>query len=172
MSSDVHVNPDAVVEDPKERSASQQRIDKFMRLAEQKLPEFPETPSEEVRLLRAKLIIEEAFETVKGLGVAMKLYDNSYDECDVTTEFMSFHIDGPFDMIETVDGCCDLNVVSTGTLSALGVSDVVPQKAVDQNNLAKFGPGGYKGPTGKWIKPPDHRPPDIRGCLLAQGWKP
>lgn len=149
------------------RSESQQRIDDFMELAGQELPTEPKTPSKEVRLLRAKLIIEEAFETVKGLGVGMFVAGTAID-----SESIVFDAGWPFNMVEAVDGCCDLAVVTTGTLSALGVADVTPQKAVDNNNLAKFGPGGYKGPTGKWIKPTDHRPPDIRGCLLAQGWKP
>jgi predicted HAD superfamily Cof-like phosphohydrolase len=45
------------------------------------------------------------------------------------------------------------------------------EQAVDQNNLAKFGPGGHRREDGKWVKPPDHKPPDIAGLLdkLAKG---
>ena len=74
-------------------------------------------------------------------------------------------------MVETIDGCCDLAVVTTGTLSACGVPDLPFQQAVDQNNLEKFGPGNTIRDDGKLIKPPGHKPPDIAGILsrLARG---
>ena len=50
-----------------QRSEHQQRVDEFMRLAKQNLPAVPTEPSEEVRLLRAKLIFEEAVETIRAL---------------------------------------------------------------------------------------------------------
>lgn len=46
--------------------------------------------------------------------------------------------------------------------------DVIPQQLVDENNLAKFGPGGYRRDDGKWIKPPGHKPPAIAKALRWQ----
>jgi predicted HAD superfamily Cof-like phosphohydrolase len=66
---------------------------------------------------------------------------------------------------EVIDGCCDLKVVTTGTLSAFGLPDELFQEEVDTNNLAKFGPGGRRREDGKWVKPPNHKPPDIAGLL-------
>jgi predicted HAD superfamily Cof-like phosphohydrolase len=71
-------------------------------------------------------------------------------------------------MVEIVDGCADVIVVTTGTLSACGVADSAVQNEVDQANLRKFGPGSYKREDGKWMKPPDFRPPDIEAVLAAQ----
>lgn len=150
------------------RSAHQQRVDEFMRLAGQELPTVPTVPSDEVRLLRAKLIFEEAMETIKALGVSI------VDEMNYAPllDELQFKITGPMDIVEVVDGCCDTIVVTTGTLSAIGVSDEAMQRAIDESNLAKFGPGGYRRDDGKWIKPPDHKAPDIMALLIEQGYQP
>jgi hypothetical protein len=68
-------------------------------------------------------------------------------------------------MVELVDGCCDLSVVTIGTLSACGVSDDPFLMEVDQNNLDKFGDGHSYREDGKLIKPPDHQPPRIEELL-------
>jgi len=147
------------------RSAHQKRVDEFMQLAGQEVPGQPiNDPSEEVRLLRAKLIFEEAMETIsKGLGVEIGLPVGTVDRLSEVKPF--FLIRNKFDLIETIDGCCDVAVVTTGTLSALGIPDKPFQKEVDNNNLKKFGPGGHRNADGKWIKPPGHKPPDIEGVL-------
>ncbi len=56
-----------------EQSSHQQRVEHFMRQARQPLPEEPSIPSEEIRRLRAKLILEEALETIKALGFCCRL---------------------------------------------------------------------------------------------------
>jgi predicted HAD superfamily Cof-like phosphohydrolase len=138
------------------RSEHQRRVDDFMRLAKQGVPDRPTEPTEAVRLLRAKLIFEEAMETIeKGLGVCCRVIDDVAD----------FTIAGPFDLLETIDGCCDLSVVTVGTLTAVGIPDEPFLKLTDENNLAKFGPGHTIRADGKLIKPPGHRPPDIAGKL-------
>lgn len=143
------------------RSAHQAMVDEFMVKAGQRLPKFPCILTEEERLLRAKLIFEEAMETIyDGLGVEVGFkHGNEYN-----AKF-SISKDKKFNLVETIDGCCDLKVVTTGTLSAIGIPDVRFQKLVDDNNLAKFGPGGYRNEAGKWVKPPNHQPPDIQGML-------
>jgi predicted HAD superfamily Cof-like phosphohydrolase len=155
------------------KSDHQQRIEKFMHLAGQDMPVAPTTPSEEVRILRAKLILEEALETIyKGLGVYVLINNKpKYDVIDISNTShpraleMVFQAHGQFNMEETIDGCCDLSVVTIGTLSTLGVPDKPFLEEVDNNNLAKFGPGGYRNDYGKWVKPPGHKPPDINRIL-------
>lgn len=146
------------------KSEHQQSVERFMELAGQDVPAVPTEPTEAVRLLRARIILEEAFETMeKGLGVSVGVPFQrplGFDD-------LSFYIDGSFDLIELVDGCCDLKVVTTGTLSACGVHDVEVQAAVDANNLAKFGPGAVKREDGKWIKPPNHPKPDLKRIIEA-----
>lgn len=137
-----------------EKSNHQQRVERFMAFAGQDVPEMPSIPPSDVRVLRARLILEEAIETIRALG------------CDVTVDPGNLEyivVDAPWiepNLIEIVDGCCDIKVVTTGTLSACGIKDTEPQRLVDEANLKKFGPGGHRREDGKWVKPPDWVAPD------------
>lgn len=134
------------------KSQHQQRVEQFMRLASQDVPDSLHIPNQFTRRLRADLILEEAYETVEALGF------------EVERQAEIVHRGEP-NVIEVIDGCCDLSVVTTGTLSAFGIPDEPFQQLVDENNLAKFGPGHSLRSDGKLIKPPGHRPPDIRGLI-------
>jgi predicted HAD superfamily Cof-like phosphohydrolase len=144
------------------RSPHQRRVDKFMRLAHQSVPLKPQILTPEQRVLRARLIMEEALETVEALGVKIE-FSASIQHSDVTLELgfddLKFRAEGVMDLVGTVDGCFDLRVVTTGTLSAVGVPDS-GQRIVDDNNLDKFGPGHSIDSFGKLVKPPGHRPPN------------
>lgn len=145
------------------KSDHQLRVEKFMGLAGQSIPVVPTLSSFEVRKFRAEMVLEEALELIEGLGFDVE----------------ATHPDGELalveawkpDLVKIADGCADVKVVTTGTLSALGISDLALQEEVDQNNLQKFGPGGHRRESdGKWMKPPGHQPPNIAGILWAQGW--
>jgi len=152
------------------RTKHQQKVDEFMRLAQQDVPEKPVVPSKEIRELRCKLILEEVIETINALGFDLCV-DEEYTlmPSDFETGFISFveKKEGP-DLIEVADGCADIKVVTTGTLSACGIADAELQEEVDENNLAKFGPGGHRRDDGKWVKPPNHQPPNIKAILEKQ----
>ncbi len=130
--------------------------------AGQDTPAQPIVPDEDIRILRAKLILEEALETVHALGVSVSF--------DAEGQPTAFEATGPFDMEEVVDGCADISVVTIGTLIAIGVDDEPILEEVDAANLRKFGPGGRRREDGKWLKPPDWTPPNIMGRLQEQGW--
>jgi predicted HAD superfamily Cof-like phosphohydrolase len=71
-------------------------------------------------------------------------------------------------LVAIADGCADIKVVTTGTLSAFGIADDLIQQLVDYNNLEKFGPGhGYRE-DGKLVKPPEHRPPQLDVAVQEQ----
>jgi predicted HAD superfamily Cof-like phosphohydrolase len=141
-----------------------------MEQAGQETPSSPIVPDEETRLLRAKLILEEAIETIRALGLGVRLRESDGGEGVVTVDpgALSFYIDGDVDLEGVVDGCADISVVTIGTLIAFGVDDEPILEEVDQANLRKFGPGSYAREDGKWMKPPDWRPPDILGVLERQ----
>jgi predicted HAD superfamily Cof-like phosphohydrolase len=140
----------------------QRRVEQFMMLAHQDLPAHPTLPNESILRLRATLILEEALETIQALGFAVKRDGDAHKYIVVPVYVPK--------LVDIVDGCADLSVVTVGTLSACGVADAPVLAAVDHNNLAKFGPGGYRRADGKWIKPPDHQPPDFTKILTDQGW--
>jgi len=157
------------------RSKHQSLVNQFMRKAQQDLPSTPCIPSEEVRLLRAKLIYEESLETIRGLGVDIFGPSASIALTDDEAEdYMTFKISKQRDpdIVEIADGCADIKVVTTGTLSACGIQDEPIQDEVDRANLRKFAPGGHRREDGKWIKPPNWQPPDIIGKLKEQGYHP
>lgn len=161
---------------PRDKSAHQKRIEDFMRKAGQDVLTQPCLPTAAVRLLRAKLIFEEAMETIYALGVdvmvrpelqqmdAVPLSDNMYE--------LKVNENRPPDLIEIADGCADVSVVTIGTLSACGIADKPLLKEVDESNLRKFGPGSRMREDGKWLKPPDWKPPNIAGVLNRQTPRP
>lgn len=130
------------------KSVHQQQVEEFMRLAKQSVPEMPvQSLSPEERILRAKLIMEEALETIEALGVDMWTEDEDGNCCGIEMGALSFtNIAGAFNLVDVIDGCCDLAIVTTGTLSACGVPDLPFQDLVNQSKLIK--------------------PPDIAGLLV------
>lgn len=159
------------------QSPHQARVNAFMHGAKQLVPESPTMPDEDVRKLRARLIFEEAMETINALGVGvfvpapghgLPVALNSPGNPSGVTEVQFSTAGYVCDLVEVADGCADIAVVTTGTLSACGIQDTLLQEEVDNNNLAKFAPGHYIDEGGKLIKPPNHTPPDIAAILLAQ----
>lgn len=135
----------------------QKRIVEFMRKAGQEVPKKPvDLISMDVLLLRARLILEEAFETIDALGCIV-VDRSSLEGAHVSV----IYNDKDPDIEGIIDGCADLSVVTIGTLAALGVDDEPVLKEVDEANLRKFGPGSYRREDGKWMKPPDFVPPDV-----------
>jgi predicted HAD superfamily Cof-like phosphohydrolase len=113
--------------------------------AGQEVPDEPVIPDGKTRVLRAKLILEEAFETVKALGVKVRfspdqggsMWSDHWCEVDDLSR-MSFSATDDADLEGIADGCADVIVVTTGTLIACGIKDEELQEEVDENNLRKF----------------------------------
>lgn len=142
------------------------RVKAFMVLAEQKVRTIPTIPPVDERILRARLILEEALETIDALGLTARM---TVTGATVQIGAVLFEANKYPVLTEIVDGCADLSVVTVGTLISCGVQDDDLLRMVDANNLAKFGPGGHRRADGKWVKPPGHKAPDIQGLLDAQG---
>jgi predicted HAD superfamily Cof-like phosphohydrolase len=144
----------------------QQRIRSFMQNAGQDTPAEPIIPDASTRILRAKLILEEAFETVAALGLTARL--NGGANVEVTASDLVFEPTGEVDVEGVADGCADISVVTIGTLIAFGIDEEPLLEEVDAANLRKFGPGGYRRDDGKWMKPPGWTGPDI-AAAIARG---
>ena len=138
----------------------QGRISEWMKLGGQNAPPVPVTVMDrKTRKLRAKLIMEEAIETCNALGV--EIYAER--DCVNTVEMsrLSF-IDRPewINAEEIVDGCCDIMVVTLGTLSSLGIDADVHMEEVLSANEAKYANGVIRNSDGKIMKPEGWTPPN------------
>jgi len=148
------------------KSRHQQQVEQFMHLAGQSVPYIEARLDPKTVELRAKLILEECLETVRALGFTLELRGGIYSDPVDLMGNLDLKATREVDLIEVIDGCCDIKVVTTGTLSSFGIPDEAFQTEVDLNNLMKFGPGGYENKeTGKWIKPESHQPPKIAEIL-------
>lgn len=127
-----------------------------------------ETPEMRAAELRARLIIEEAFETAVGMVGHSRALDIG-DESAKKILAAEWHHG---DMVEAVDGLCDLLYVVFGTFDAFGIDATPYFQAVHEANLTKLtGPVDEHGKRGK---PPGFVPPNekIRELLIKDGWKP
>lgn len=109
-------------------------------------------PTSKERLLRAKLIFEEALETIEALGVKVDFDYNNYYFDDIGE-----HNYVPKDVL---DGVCDLAVVANGTLLSCGLHLVFEEalQRVDENNFSKVRDGVIRNADGKYQKPPGYKP--------------
>lgn len=117
------------------------RVRKFMADADQELHDTPTLPSQETCLLRARLILEEALETIHALGACVQLRTRSDGWLDVDERNEEVRVEPSIiapDLEAIADGCADLSVVNVGTLIACGIKDDALLREVDLNNLAKF----------------------------------
>ncbi len=141
------------------KSSHQRRVEAFMRGSGQAVPSFPQMPTEGTRKLRAALILEECLETIEALGYRIVLKDGSPALTPVP-------YNSSFSLEKIIDGCCDVQVVTTGTLSACGVPDMPFLIEVDRNNMDKVEhPCRNYDTNGKLLKPKGHSPPRITEIL-------
>ena len=174
----------------------QQMVTDNMTTMLQPVPYMVGIPSNDVLILRAKLLLEETLETIEALGVAVYVHNETRDcatEVCKGADF-SFHKEKPTLIVEVMDGLADLEYVNLGTAVAFGV-DLDPFfKEVHRSNMSKcwtdaevatlhdpeliihmspqFEPGGRKWVVltkdGKYMKSPSYSPADIQGMLKKQ----
>lgn len=121
------------------------RVMKFMDHAGQEVPRRITAPDEKTAELRARLVLEEAFELVEALGVRVdvKCVDappevGSGWNGALTFKDLKLKVVSAPDLIGIAKECADVSVVNTGTLIACGIHDAAVLEAVDDNNLLKF----------------------------------
>ena len=160
-----------------DKSLHQQRVEQFHTGFEAidplrpRDPEKPTTPvSQENRLQRARLVLEEALELVEALGlhVTCKTCSQYFLDPDCV-DFDFWMAEEDLDLAEIAKECADVIVVTTGTLSRCGIPDKPILNAVDQNNLEKAR-GGWVDENGKFRKPPGFTKVDLEPLLRKLGW--
>jgi predicted HAD superfamily Cof-like phosphohydrolase len=129
-----------------------QNVKEFMSTFGQETPPAPIIPSLVVRKLRAKLILEEALETIKALGFELMIScpqkHAEYPELDTVIDIplseLKFHFEELHEpnLVELLDGLCDIDYVGTaGTAIACGISEgqmIAAAEEVHRSNLSKL----------------------------------
>lgn len=107
-----------------------------MRKAGQECPDKPTIPSLEVRKLRARLILEEALETInEGLGIEVEMPDWLVS---LRIRHLYFYEIDDGDPVKLADGMADLQVVNLGTAVACGIDLEPVFNEVCRSNESKF----------------------------------
>jgi|ERR1700739_312200 len=119
----------------------QEDIVTLMTQFEQEVKEAPELPDEATRLLRARLVFEEALEFVRACGCTVALSRSEGEKVAVIDE-ISVVVDADVkpDFTEYVDGCIDQLVVTYGALNAAGVKAQSAWDEVQRSNMSKAWP--------------------------------
>jgi predicted HAD superfamily Cof-like phosphohydrolase len=122
----------------------QKDIVTLMKQFEQEVKDSPELPDPATRLLRARLVFEEALEFVRACGCTVVQSSNGSSEVEQTTviDDIAVHLDpnGTPDLVEYVDGCVDQLVVTYGALNAAGIQAQSAWDEVQRSNMSKAWP--------------------------------
>ena len=119
----------------------QEDIVTLMTQFDQEVKDAPELPDEATRLLRARLVFEEALEFVRACGCTVTMAESDGMRAAVIDEIsVAIDADGTPDFTEYVDGCIDQLVVTYGALNAAGVKAQSAWDEVQRSNMSKAWP--------------------------------
>ena len=119
----------------------QEDIVALMKQFEQEVKDSPEMPDAQTRLLRARLVFEEALEFVKGCGCTVRVSKAAAERSAVIDDIaVELDPQGAPDLTEYVDGCIDQLVVTYGALNAAGVKAQSAWDEVQRSNMSKAWP--------------------------------
>lgn len=158
--------------DFKQRSwlgSTQQKVLEFHQLfVPDQVSAYPCLPVESIRLLRLKLIFEEASELASAFGFSASFMLLDRDGL-YAAGGKAFSIEGAeHDRVAmAADACGDIDYVVQGTNVACGFPGGAVIDAIHAANIAKLGPDGkpiYRE-DGKVLKPKGWQPPDIAAVL-------
>jgi predicted HAD superfamily Cof-like phosphohydrolase len=121
----------------------QEDIVALMKQFNQEVKDSPELPDPAIRLLRARLVFEEALEFVKGCGCTVALTTPApAGAMAPVIDDIAVELDpnGAPDLTEYVDGCIDQLVVTYGALNAAGLKAQSAWDEVQRSNMSKAWP--------------------------------
>lgn len=136
----------------------------FLKATKQNFKETPGEPSSKEVELGARLILEEAFETVEAAGVLV------LDGRGRAIRFneLNFHKSRPVDLAKLADGLGDTKFVVYGMANQHGI-DLEPfDDVIFESNMSKVKNGTEDPLTGKFLKPSDWMSPDFQGIINKQ----
>jgi predicted HAD superfamily Cof-like phosphohydrolase len=133
------------------------------------------------RVLRLKLVLQEATELAQGLACSFSLAYSHEQHGNWTGKELEdlLHIsnsvnDPAPDMVRTADALADLDYVVNGGAVCFGIPLPLVTAEVHRSNMSKLGADGepLMSPDGKILKGPNYREPDIAGLLAHWAGNP
>lgn len=144
----------------------QQQVKDFMLRAKQECPDKARVPSAEDRILRARLILEEALEYIEASGL-----EAVFNDKQITMPEILIREDdpcgNPADLVSMADAVADLLYVTYGSAVSCGLDMEPIQQSVHENNLSKFDDCWFDD-FGKLRKGPNYLPVDLAPLVNQQ----
>lgn len=129
------------------------------------------TPEE--RLLRVRLVVEEALEFAFAMGCVVEV-DPRF-EWGIQEAEVSVLPDHPIDLVEAADALADLDYVVTGSALTMGIPHRAVVQEVHRSNMSKLDPVTlkpiYREGDSKVLKGDAYSPPDVTTVLVEHGWE-
>lgn len=148
-------------------AAAEAQVKDFMQKAGQATPERPTVPSDDVRILRVKLIAEELCELCDAYDIDLKIDFTTSKKPEITVTLEHDRYRHGVSLVEAYDAYLDLMVVVLGGAIAQGTKVQPGWEEVHSSNMSKF-IDGHRREDGKWMKGPSYRPANLRPIIDVQ----
>lgn len=160
------------------KTPHQHRVEQMLNGIGREVPPGPKLAPASLRVLWARLLLEEVLETIEAAGLALTVDGVDAPAPDANPvkhflnkfQFQPNNTEDGIDLAGLAKEIADVSVVATGFFSINGISDQQILEIVDENNILKIKTGRKDPETGKWLKAPDHPKPDrdIKKVLKVQ----
>lgn len=146
----------------------QKKVATFMEAIGQVSPKKPTLPTNSIRALRVKLLLEEVLELAAASGIRVHYKITKSEGVDLDIDGMLFRATKkPADLVQVADALADIKYVTEGAAVSYGMNLAPFFDAVHENNMTKV-ETGYRTPDGKWQKGKDFKPVDLSPILAKQ----
>ena len=124
----------------------------------------PTVPPEDRRILRCKLLLEEALEFCAASGISVVTGSSYYA---VESEHLTFEADGTPDLVAAADGLADVAIVTDGASLEWGIPLEKCKREAHRSNMSKLGEDGRPilRADGKILKGPNFTLPQLAEIL-------
>jgi predicted HAD superfamily Cof-like phosphohydrolase len=120
----------------------------------------PGVPTDDVVRLRARMLVEELFETLRAM------FDHNFGDIEADLNYDVANRRICVSLPDYADGLADLMYIAEGGFLTFGIDSRPVHAEVQRANMAKA--GGPVREDGKRLKPPGWTPPDIAGIIRRQ----
>ena len=149
----------------------QKRSRDFMIAGNQTVRDRPSEITDDEKVLRVRLILEEAMEFAEACGVNVVFFNQKTDQY-VDASDKNFEVLNTqrkkFNIVEYADAIGDLTYVVGGAANCAGIDMEPIDKEIQRSNMDKFRNGVVRDGFGKVVKPDGWTAPDIKSEIDKQ----